>query len=105
MPIEVISLETFSSVSKTDINSTTPSCQRHAVFHSFLSEDRKQDAATTTSNSKSLISFLKDYKVLTTSLIKIWEKMMVVPNNTYVPLQYTLFKLCLSVTTSELIEG
>ena len=53
MPIEGISLEHFSSVSKTVINSTTLSCQRHAVFHYFLSEDRKQDAATTTSHSKS----------------------------------------------------
>ena len=33
--IEVIALEHFSAVPKTDINSTTPSCQRHAVFHYF----------------------------------------------------------------------
>ena len=59
VPIEVISLEHFSSVSTTDINLTAPSCQRHAVFHYFLSDDRKQDAATTTSHSKCLISFLK----------------------------------------------
>ena len=48
MPIEGIALEHFSAVPKTDINSTTPSCQRHAVFHSFLSDDRKQDSDTTT---------------------------------------------------------
>ena len=48
MPIEGIALEHFSSVPKTDINSTTPSCQSHAVFHSFLSDDRKQDSDTTT---------------------------------------------------------
>ena len=36
MSIEGIELEQFSAVPHTNINSTTPSCQRHAVFHSFL---------------------------------------------------------------------
>ena len=71
MSIEVISLETFSSLQKTDINSTTPSRQRHAVFHSFLSVDSKQDYATTTTHNKRLICLLKDKKVLTPSLSKI----------------------------------
>ena len=31
-----------------DINSTTPLRQRHAVFHSFISDERNQDATTTT---------------------------------------------------------
>ena len=44
---------------KSYINLTTPSHQRHAVFHSFLSDDIKQDAATTTSHSKHLSSFIK----------------------------------------------
>ena len=48
---------------KTDINSTTPSCQRHAVFQSFKYENRKQDAATTTEHSKCFISFLKDKNI------------------------------------------
>ena len=39
----------------------------------FLSGDSKQDAATTTSHSKRLISFLKNKKILTTSLSTIWE--------------------------------
>ena len=52
MSIEGIALEHFSALPKADINSTTPSHQRHAVFHSFLSEDSKQDAATTTAHSK-----------------------------------------------------
>ena len=43
------------------------------MFHYFLSEDIKQDAATTTEHSKRLISFLKDKKSLTTSLSIIWE--------------------------------
>ena len=39
----------------------------------FLSDDRKQDATTTIAHSKRFISLLKDKKVLTTSLRKIWE--------------------------------
>ena len=48
-------LEHFSAVPKIDINPTTPSRQHHAVFHYFLSDDSKQDAATTTAHSKHLI--------------------------------------------------
>ena len=64
---EGITLEHFSSVPKTDINSTTPSLQRNALFHYFLSDDIKQDDATTTAHSKRLISFLKGKKILTAS--------------------------------------
>ena len=60
MSIEGIVLEHFNVLPKTDINSTTPSRQIHAVFHSFLSDDSKQDAATTTAPSKRLISFIKE---------------------------------------------
>ena len=73
MSIEVIALEHFSIVPKTDINSTTPLRQRHAVFHSFLSDDRKQVDATTTVHIKRLISFLKEKNLLTESLSTIWE--------------------------------
>ena len=72
MSIEVIALEIFSVVPKTDIHSTIPSRQCHEVFHSFLSDNSKQDDATTTAHSKRLISLLKDKKLLTTSLSKIW---------------------------------
>ena len=34
--IEGIILEHFSELSQTEINSSTKSCPRHAVFHSFL---------------------------------------------------------------------
>ena len=71
--IEVIALEHFSAAPKADIKSSTLSRQRHAVFHSFLSDDRKQYAATTTAHSKRLILLPKNKKVLTTSLSKIWE--------------------------------
>ena len=39
----------------------------------FLSDDSKQDAATTTAHSKRLISLLKNKQVLKTSLSTIWE--------------------------------
>ena len=73
MSIEGIALGHFSALPKTDINSTTPSRQLHVLFHSFLSDYRKQDGATTTAHRKRLISLLKNKKVLTTSLSKIWE--------------------------------
>ena len=60
--IEVISSEHFSAAPKADIKSSTISRQRHESFHSFLSDDSKQDAATTTSHSKLLISLLKKKK-------------------------------------------
>ena len=72
MSIEVIALEHFSAAPQTDINSSTLSRPRHAVFQYFLSDDRKQDAATTTAHTKKLISLLKNKQVLTTSLSKIW---------------------------------
>ena len=68
MSIEGILLEHFIAVPQADINSSTTSRQRHAVLHSFLSDDSKQDTATTTAHSKQFISFLKDKKSLTTSL-------------------------------------
>ena len=38
----------FSTLPNTGINSSTKSCPRNLVFHYFLSDDSKQDAATTT---------------------------------------------------------
>ena len=58
--IEVIALEHFSALPQTEINSSTKSCPRHEVFHSFLSDDRKQDSATTTAQSKRFIELLKE---------------------------------------------
>ena len=73
MSIEDIVLEHFSAAPQADINSSTLSRPQHAVFHSFLSDDSKQDAATTTEHSKRLISLLKNKQISTTSLIAIWE--------------------------------
>ena len=72
MSIEGIALEHFSAAPQEDINSATPSRPRHAVFHYFLSDDSTQDAATTTSHSKRLISLLNNKQVLKTSLITRW---------------------------------
>ena len=73
MSIEVIALENFSAAPQADINSTAQSRPCHAIFHSFLSDDSKQDAATTTAHSKRLISLIKNKQLLTTSLSTIWE--------------------------------
>ena len=73
MYIEGITLETFSALPTADINTPIPSRQSHAVFHSFLSDDSKQDAATTTAHSKPWILLLKEKKSLTKSLITILE--------------------------------
>ena len=64
--IEGIALEHSIAAQQADINSYTLSLPRHAVFHSFLSDNIKQDAATNTAHSKRLISFLKNQQVLTT---------------------------------------
>ena len=42
------------------------------MFHSFLSDDRKQYASTTTAHGKRLIELLKEQKVLTSTLSTIW---------------------------------
>ena len=67
-------MEYFIAVPQADMNSTTLSHQRHAVFHSFLSDNIKQDAATNTAHINCLISFLKEKKLMRTSLSTIWEK-------------------------------
>ena len=42
-------------------------------YFTFLSDDSKQDAVTTTAHSKRLISLMKNKQVLRTSLSTIWE--------------------------------
>ena len=60
LSIEGIALEHFSASPQVDINSSKLSRPRHAVFHSFLSDDSKHDAAATTAHSKQLISLLNN---------------------------------------------
>ena len=73
MSIEGIALENFSTALQANINSSTLSRPRHAVLHSFLSDDNKQDAATTNAHIKRLISLIKNHQVLKTSLSTRWE--------------------------------
>ena len=60
--IEGITLEHLSALPQTEINSSTEPCPRHFLFCYFLSDDSKQDAATTTAHSKRLIELLKNQK-------------------------------------------
>ena len=69
MSIEGIALEHFSAAPQSDINLSSLPCPRHAVFHSLLSDDSKQDAATTIAHSKLLISLIKNRKSVN-SIIK-----------------------------------
>ena len=68
MSVEGIALGHFSALPKIDINTTTPSRQHHTVFHSFLSNNSKQDAATNTAHINCLVLFLKEKQLFTTSL-------------------------------------
>ena len=63
--IEFIALKHLSVLPQTEINSSTKPSPRHAVFDYFLSDDIRQDSATTTAHIKRLIEMLKDQKVLT----------------------------------------
>ena len=47
------------------------SCQ--AVFNSFLSDERKQDDATTAEHSKHIIELLQKITVFFSNMITIWE--------------------------------
>ena len=58
--IEGITLEHFSALPQTEINSSTKPCPHHAVFHSLLSDDSKKDSTTTTENRKYLIEHVKN---------------------------------------------
>ena len=69
MSIEGIALEHFSAAPQADINSTSSSRPRHAVFHSFLSDDSKQDAATTTAHITRLISLLKEKNIIDSIIV------------------------------------
>ena len=71
--IQAIALEYLSALPQTEINSSTKPCPHYAVFHSFLSDDRKQDSATTTAYSNCLIELLKKQKKLMSTLSEIWK--------------------------------
>ena len=52
---EVISLESLSTPNHTSPLFASDSVSRQVVFHSFLYDERKQDAATTSEHSKRII--------------------------------------------------
>ena len=58
--IEGISLKLFNALPKSIINASTKLCPSHAVFNSFLSNDSKQDSATTAPHRKRFIEILKE---------------------------------------------
>ena len=91
-------MEQFSALPKSGTNVPTKSCPRHAVFHSFLSDDSKKEAANTTSYRKRLMELSRKRKVLKSALSKIWEIMMVVQRNTDVPQNYNRCQLFHNVT-------
>ena len=84
-----IALEHFNALPKADINSTAPSRERHVVFHSLLSGDSIQVAATNTAHSKRLISLLKDKKYWHYHWLQYRKTLMVVSKNTDVSLHCT----------------
>ena len=73
MSIEDIALD--HSIEPTQIEkATTPQVfTRHTVFHSFLYDDSKQDSATNIAHRKCIIEFLKQCKILSATLITLWE--------------------------------
>ena len=46
---------------------------RQEPFHSFLSDDRKQDSATTAKHIKRIIELFQKVKVLFSNISNIWE--------------------------------
>ena len=73
MSIEVIALEHFRELTQTEIKASTKVCPRHAVFHYFFSDEIKRYSSTTNSHRNCLIELLKEQKLLTSTLSKIWE--------------------------------
>ena len=59
MSIEVITVDHFSTTTHPETMSEPKSHTRHSVFHYFLSDDIKQDYATTAVHSKFIIELFK----------------------------------------------
>ena len=64
MSIEGITLENFIAPKHTEISGTTQVSTHHAVFHSFWSDERKQDYATTNAHRKRIIELLKQRNIM-----------------------------------------
>ena len=96
--IEGIVLEHSSALPDTGINASTKWCPLHAVFHSFLSNDSKQDTVTTNVHRKNIIEFLKEEKYWRCIQVEYGKILMVVRSNIDVPRHYTVCQLCPNVT-------
>ena len=57
MSIELIALDQFVSTTHPETVSVPESCTYHAMFHSFLNDDRKTDSTTTAAHKKHIIEF------------------------------------------------
>ena len=106
MSIESILLEYFIALKKADINSTTPSYQGHALFHFFIYlmiENRMLTVIIHTVIVYFNLSIEKNYQQH--HWVKYWTTLMVVTNNTDVPMHCTLCQLCFNVNQLLLIEA
>ena len=71
MYIKGISLEHFSAPTQTETAETPQAHTLHAVFHSFFSDDIRQDSATTIANIKGIIELLKQRNIMSNTLSKL----------------------------------
>ena len=74
MSIEEIAMEHCSAPNQIETVTMTQVRTCHAVFHYFLSDDIKQNAATTTVHSKITIELLKKQNIISDKLSTICVK-------------------------------
>ena len=73
MSIEVVTLAHFSATDQETSSSSSHSRTRHAVFHSFLSDNRKYDAAMTPAHRRQIIQLFLKKKFLCAGVSTVWE--------------------------------
>ena len=71
--IEVINVEHFSATYYKTSLSSSHICTRHAVFHSFLSDNNKQDASKIDAHINQIIDLLGEYIYLGSGVSTIWD--------------------------------
>ena len=70
--IEGIASEHFHAPMHTETSGTTLARTRHDVFHSFFSDDIKEDSITTISHIKRIIELLKQRHIMSNMLSTTW---------------------------------
>ena len=73
LSIEGIDLEHFITIDPKKPSSSFHILTRYSVFHSFLSDNRKPDAATTAEHRKLIIGLLKKNECVGSGHSTIWE--------------------------------